>query len=315
MKKPLLFIYIAAVMLLSAACGSGPAESGNGEIQIVTTVFPAYDFARQVAGERATVTLLVPPGAEIHSFEPTAKDVLRIQNSDLFVCAGGESEAWVEELLEGQDEEIETLIMLDCVDALEEEIKEGMQETHEEEEDGEEGQEYDEHVWTSPVNAQRICRAIADRLSALDPDGAQTYAENCESYCEELTALDAEFRAIVAEGERRTVIFADRFPVRYFVEEYGLEYFAAFPGCAEDTEPSARTVAFLIDRVREERIPAVFTIEFSNEKMADVICEDTGCKKLLFHSCHSVTPEQLSAGVSCVQLMRGNAEALREALR
>lgn len=315
MKKPLLFLYLVAVMLLMTACGSGPVESGNGEIQIVTTVFPAYDFARQVAGERATVTLLVPPGAEIHSFEPTAKDVLRIQNSDLFVCAGGESEAWVEELLEGQDEEIETLSMLDCVDALEEEIKEGMQETHEEEEDGEEGPEYDEHVWTSPVNAQRICRAIADRLSALDPDGAQTYAENCGRYCEELAALDEEFRAIVAEGERRTVIFADRFPVRYFVEEYGLDYFAAFPGCAEDTEPSARTVAFLIDRVREEGIPAVFTIEFSNEKMADVICEDTGCEKLLFHSCHSVTPEQLSAGVSYVRLMWGNAEALREALR
>ena len=258
------------------------------------------------------MSLLVPPGAEAHSFEPTARDMIRIQESSLFFCNGGESEAWVEELL--ADQQIETLVMLDCVDALEEEIREGMQEIHEEEEEGEEGPEYDEHVWTSPVNARRICEALCERLCALDPEGEREYRANLARYAARLEELDAAFRETVESGSRRTLIFADRFPVRYFVEEYGLDYYAAFPGCADDTEPSAKTVAFLIDKVREEEIPVVFTIEFSNEKMADVICEDTGCRKLRFHSCHNVTAEELENGVSYLQLMGENVTALKEAL-
>ena len=282
-------------------------------MQIVTTVFPACDFAHVVAGERATVTLLVPPGTETHSFEPTAQDLLRIRDCDLFLCTGGESEAWVEELLAGQDGEIPTLVMLACVDALEEEEKEGMQELHEDG-DGEEGPEYDEHVWTSPVNAQRIVGAIAERLGAIDPAHAAEYAANAADYCGKLASLDAQFRAVVADAKHRTLVFADRFPARYFVEEYGLDYFAAFPGCAEDTEPAAGTVAFLIDRVREEKLPAVLYIEFSNEKMADVICEDTGCRKLLFHSCHNLTPAEFRSGASYLELMGKNLDTLREAL-
>lgn len=313
MKKMLCIMLLAAVLLGLAACGAAettPQEDPG--LAIVTTVFPAYDFARQIAGERATVSLLVPPGAESHSFEPTAKDMIRIQECDLFFCNGGESEAWVEELLE--DQEIEPLVMLDCVDALEEEVKEGMQGIHEDEDEDEEGPEYDEHVWTSPVNAKQICTALCDRLCELDPEGDTYYRANLARYCSELDALDAAFRETVANGSRRTVVFADRFPVRYFVEEYGLDYFAAFPGCADDTEPSARTVAFLIDRVRDEQIPAVFYIEFSNEKMADVICEDTGCRKLLFHSCHNVSAEDLERGTTYLDLMWGNVAALKEAL-
>ena len=203
--------------------------------------------------------------------------------------------------------------MLDCVDALEEETVEGMQEIFEEA-DEEGGPEYDEHVWTSPVNAKRICAALCERLCRLDPAGEEEYRTNLARYSAELDRLDAAFREIVADGARSTLVFADRFPVRYFVEEYGLRYFAAFPGCADDTEPSARTVAFLIDRVREEQIPVVFYIEFSNEKMADVICEDTGCRKLRFHSCHTVSAEDLANGVTYLDLMWENAAALKEAL-
>ena len=315
MKRILSLLLLAALALSLCSCSGDntEAESGDAVLSIVTTVFPAYDFARQIAGERAQVTLLVPPGAEAHSFEPTARDILRIQSCSLFFCNGGESEAWVEELLEDQD--VETLVMLDCVDALEEETREGMQAVLEdEEEDEDEGPEYDEHVWTSPVNAKRICEALCERLCELDPEGAEVYRSNLASYAAELDALDAAFCSVVEQGSTRTVVFADRFPVRYFVEEYGLSYYAAFPGCADDTEPAARTVAFLIDRVREEQLPAVFYIEFSNQKMADVICEDTGCRKLLFHSCHNVSAEELARGVSYLELMRGNVDALKEAL-
>ena len=310
MRKCIYFVLTLALLLSLCACGKAPAETESEGLQIVTTVFPAYDFARQIAGERAQVSLLVPPGAEIHSFEPTARDMIRVQNAALFVYNGGESEAWVEDLLQS-GEEIRALSMLACVDALEEEVKEGMQaESGEEEEES----EYDEHVWTSPKNAIRICEALCEELCAVDPEGESLYRENLRAYSAELEELDGSFREITENGRFRTVIFADRFPVRYFVEEYGLEYFAAFPGCAEETEPSAKTVAFLIDRVREQGIPAVFYIEFSNEKMADEICEDTGCEKLLFHSCHNVSADELRDGVSYLDLMRRNAEALKEAL-
>ena len=208
--KRVLCIGITLCLLLAlCGCGAQPAQRGSGELRIVTTVFPACDFAGEIAGERATVTLIVPPGAELHSFEPTPRDLLLIRDCDLFICNGGESEAWVEELLEGGEGARETLVMLDCVDALEEEQREGMQAIHEEEEeDGEdEGPEYDEHVWTSPVNAQRICRAIADRLAEIDPANAADYAARCEAYCAELRAyadrLFAERFADLAEaGEK-----------------------------------------------------------------------------------------------------------------
>ena len=322
MKKNLIFLIILCLSLSLCACGEAPAESGGEGLNIVCTVFPAYDFAREIAGEKANVVLLVPPGSEAHSFEPTPQDIIRIKNCDLLLCNGGESEAWLEEILEGRENDILTLTMMDCVETLEEETKEGMQATehsheehneHEHEEHGHE-EEYDEHVWTSPVNAELIVSALCERLCEIDPENSSFYRANWKYYVAELQELDAAFRKTVENGKFDTLIFADRFPVRYFVEEYGLDYYAAFPGCADDTEPSARTVAFLIDKVREEGIPAVMFIEFSNEKMADVICEDTGCEKLLFHSCHSVSAEQLKNGVSYLELMWANVESLKEAL-
>ena len=307
-------IILAAVALLLTGCGASrtPAgESGGGKPIIVTTLFPAYDFARELAGERCEIVLLVPPGAETHSYEPTPQDIVRIESCDLLICNGGESEAWLDELLEGSAGDFTVLRMLDCVEALAEEEKEGMQTVRGEEEDEE---EYDEHVWTSPVNAKKICEAICASLCAIDPEGEREYVRRCAAYGEELDRLDAAFRETVERGRFKCLIFADRFPVRYFVEEYGLDYYAAFPGCADDAEPSARTVAFLIDRVRESGIPAVMYIEYSNEKMADVICEDTGCKKLLFHSCHNVSAEDLENGASYLGIMWANNDSLREAL-
>lgn len=312
------FLTLALALLLLGLAGCGARESAPREKTeqdgpvVVTTLFPAYDFVRVILGGRGELTLLVPPGAETHSFEPTPQDLLRIEGCDLLVGNGGESEAWLETLLDGRSGGFHTLLMLDCVEALEEETKEGMQKLREEEEDG--GIEYDEHVWTSPRNAQRICEAICRELCALDPAGAAQYHANCADYCGELEKLDAAFREIVAQGRLDTLVFADRFPVRYFVEEYGLDYFAAFPGCADDTEPSARTVAFLIDRVREKDIPAVLYIEYSNEKMADVVCEDTGCEKRLFHSCHTVSAADFAAGASYLDLMWANTGSVREAL-
>lgn len=327
MKRLISYVLILLLAASLCGCSGGAYETGGDGLSIVTTVFPAFDFAREIAGEQGNVCLLVPPGSESHSFEPTAQDIQRIGSCDLLICNGGESEAWLEEILEGAEGDINVLSMLDCVTALEEETKEGMQvaghdhdhEHHEDEGDEHEHHEheeieYDEHVWTSPVNAQLICRAICEKLCEADSANAAVYRKRLEEYTAELAALDREFRAVTENAPHKTVIFADRFPVRYFTEEYGLDYYAAFPGCADDAEPSARTVAFLIDKVREEQCPAVFYIEFSNQKMADVICEDTRCGKLLFHSCHNVSRDELVSGVSYLTLMRSNVDSLREAL-
>ena len=322
MKKILMFLIIISLLLSLSACGESHSISMEAESGILCTNFPAYDFARAIAGERMELELLVPPGGESHSFEPTAQDIIKMK-SWFLVCNGGESDAWLNELMAGGELEIAPLYMMDCVSVLEEEAKEGMQAAHHEhehehDEDCDHGHgeemEYDEHVWTSPVNAALICRAICDRLCEISPENVAYFRENAENYINELEKLDVEFEALVENAKFHTLIFADRFPVRYFVEEYGLDYYAAFPGCAAEAEPSAKTVAFLIDRVREESIPAVFYIEFSNEKMADIICEDTGCKKLLFHSAHNVSAADFEAGITYLDIMRANLQSLREAI-
>lgn len=299
---------IAALLclcLMLCGCTAQPEKPHDEtKLQIVCTSFPAYDFAREIAGDRAELTLLIKPGSEVHSYEPTPKDMIRIQESDLFICNGGESEQWTKTLI---TPELNTIYMMDCVDTVEESA-DGIYNA----EDGE--PELDEHVWTSPLNAIKISEEICNALCKLDTDNAEAYKTNFTAYKAQLMALDREFRQVIKNSGKHTLVFADRFPMRYFALEYGLDCYAAFPGCSSETEPSAKTVAYLIDRVREDKIPAVLYMEFSNQKMADVICEDTGCKKLPFYSAHSVSAEQFEQGVSYLDLMRINLNSLKEAL-
>ena len=309
MRKIILLVLSLACMLSLCACAAEETEGTDSEkCEIVCTSFPAYDFAREIAGDKCRLTLLIKPGSEVHSYEPTPKDVVRIQNCDLFICNGGESEEWVEELASDCNR---ILHMMDCVDAVAEQVKEGMYVRGEEE--GEE-EELDEHVWTSPVNAMLISEAICGELCDIDPENAEFYSTRLEAYTAQLVELDSQFRLTVKNARSKTLVFADRFPMRYFTKEYGLEYYAAFPGCASETEPSAKTVAFLIDKVREEKLSAVLYMEFSNQKMADVICEDTECEKLPFYSVHNISAAQFEAGESYLSLMRQNLITLKEAL-
>ena len=311
--KKLVPLLLCLCLILSGCSAREMEKKDSSKLQIVCTNFPAYDFAREIAGDRAQIKLLIKPGAEVHSYEPAPKDVIAIQESDLFICNGGESEAWVESLV---GENVNALRMMDCVETVAE-SGEGIyaaEDEHDHEHDDGEEEELDEHVWTTPGNAAKICYALCDKLCELDQENANEYMLNYEVYNAKLMELDIEIRTTVLNGMRDTLVFADRFPMRYFTREYGLKYYAAYPGCASQTEPSAKTVAFLIDHVREENIPAVLYMEFSNEKMADVICEDTGCKKLPFYSAHSVTARQFEDGVTYLDLMRMNIETLKEAL-
>ena len=302
--KRLIAILLCLCLMLCGCTAQPEKPHDETKLQIVCTSFPAYDFAREIAGDRAELTLLIKPGSEVHSYEPTPKDMIRIQESDLFICNGGESEQWAKTLI---TPELNTIYMMDCVDTVEESA-DGIYNA----EDGE--PELDEHVWTSPLNAIKISEEICNALCKLDTDNAEAYKTNITAYKAQLMALDREFRQVIKNSGKHTLVFADRFPMRYFALEYGLDCYAAFPGCSSETEPSAKTVAYLIDRVREDKIPAVLYMEFSNQKMADVICEDTGCKKLPFYSAHSVSAEQFEQGVSYLDLMRINLNSLKEAL-
>ena len=315
MKRILALLLAAfAVCALMCSCTGKTTETNtDGKLQIVATIFPPYDFARQVAGEQAELTMLLPPGTESHHFDPTPQDMIKIQNADLFIYVGGESDKWVEDMLSSSSKKPKKVIaLMDCVDKLEEEIVEGME--AEEEHDDSDEVEYDEHVWTSPKNAVTITKALNTAMKELDPAHESLYEKRTNSYCKELSALDDSFRQIVDNGSRKVMVFGDRFPFKYFADAYGLKYYAAFPGCSGETEPSAATVAFLIDKVNSEKIPVVFTIEFSNGKIADTICESTGAKKLQMHSCHNVTQEDFEKGVTYLELMQQNAVSLKEAL-
>ena len=313
---------ISALLLLLSACGQSVEEDTDpDQLTVVATVFPAYDFARAVGGDLADVQLLLPPGTESHSYEPTPADILAVQDCDLFIYLGGESDTWVETILESVELRGQTLRMVDCVPLLEEETVEGMEsyeEGHDHDHDEAPGLGevvgYDEHVWTSPKNAALITRAVGDKLAELDPANADTYAANSADYAAQIEDLDREFADFFAGVEDRTMVFGDRFPLRYFAEEFNIDYYAAFPGCSTQTEPSAATIAFLTDKVREEHIPTVWYIEFSNHLVADSIAESAGVKTAMFHTCHNVSADDLAAGATYVSLMEQNLETLRENL-
>ena len=328
MKKCLILFLMLA--MLTGCAPSNVQEPEDGKLHIVATVFPAYDFARAAAGDLAEVELLLPPGTESHSYEPTPADILKVQSCDLFLYLGGESDQWVETILEAAEPQGKTLAMIDCVDTLEEEHVEGMQEeaghSHEDHDDhddhddhGGDGHlgtvtEIDEHVWTSPANAAVITRRFGEELAALDSANAEQYRANAEAYAEEIDALDGKFHDFFDSLPDRTIVFGDRFPLRYFAEEFDLNYYAAFPGCSTQTEPSAATIAFLTDKVKAEHISTVWYIEFSNHLVADAIAEATGAGTAMFHTCHNVSPEELEQGETYVTIMEGNLERLREHL-
>ena len=319
MKKRFLALLLAAALGVSL-CACTPKEEDSGKLSVVCSLFPYYDFVREIGGEFVQAHLLVAAGREAHSFEPTPMDVIRVSRADVFVYNGGEGEQWVEEILASAGEAVPTVVrMMDYADTVEEEPLEYGHDGHEHddhsghEHDSDEI-EYDEHIWTSPVEAMKLCRAICDALCAAAPAHAEVFRGNLENYLRELSALDADFRQVCSEKKRSLLVFGDRFPLLYFCREYGLDYRAAFHGCSSDTEPSLYTLKFLIDKVREEQIPVVYALELSSQKVAGAIAETTGAKVVTFYSCQTVSTADWAAGEGYLSLMRRNVAALREGI-
>lgn len=327
-KKILCMLTAMFCVLALTACGGEQKEektiaSVKKELpKVVTTIFAPYDFARQLAGDKMELTMLLKPGMESHSYEPTPQDIIQIENCDVFVYVGGENDEWVEDILDSiENPSMKTIKLLDCVEnKVEEELVEGMEEEageHEEEAgpaEGEDETEWDEHVWTDPMNAFRISEKLEAAFEEVDAANADFYRKNLETYKSTLTQLDEKFRKLIAGKKRDVLIFGDRFPLRYFVEAYGLRYYAAFPGCSGETEASAATIAFLTDKVKEDGIPVVFQIELSNGNIAKNIADAAGVETETFYACHNVAQEDFDAGVTYVSLMERNLKTLEKAL-
>ena len=299
--------------------GSQAQPAAEEKIRIVTTIFPEYDWVREILGDKADsaeITMLLDNGVDLHSYQPTADDLIKLSDCDLFVYVGGESDEWVEDALKSAASKDRKVIHL--LDALgdsvkEEETVEGMQE---EEEDQEE-KEYDEHVWLSLKNAQTLVGAISAALQELDPDNKDTYAANADAYGQKLSALDAEYQKAVSAGTYKTLLFGDRFPFRYLVDDYGLSYYAAFAGCSAESEASFETVSFLARKVEELKLPCVLTIEGKNHKIAETIVQNTAGKNqkiLTMDSMQSTTSQDVARGTTYLSLMAKNLDVLKEAL-
>lgn len=327
------FIWILAMGVIGCGKRSGqelPGTSKDGEgLKIVCTIFPQYDWTKQILGaqsDRMELTLLMKNGSDLHSYQPTVWDMVKISEADLFIYIGGESDFWVEDALaNAKNPNIRALNLMETLESSvkEEEHIEGMQEVrghaHEEEEEHvhEEEPEYDEHIWLSLRNAEAACKSIMDALCSLDEENSHFYRQNYIDYMEKLDALDMEFCTVTDQASQKTLLFGDRFPFRYLADDYGLSYYAAFAGCSAETEASFETITFLAGRAGELNLPAILTIDGSDQKIARTIADNTKTrdqKVLMLDSMQSVSEQDIEAGENYLSIMERNLEVLREAL-
>ena len=335
---------IAIILILSISIFVITKLSNNKKtVSIIASNFISYDFARAVTGDKSEVAMLLKPGVEMHNYEPTPEDIINIKNADLFIHVGGESDEWVENLLEENEiPEEKTMRLMDLVEIKEEELSEGMEEhehKHEHEHESkefheehkheheskepheeherhhEEETEYDEHIWTSPVNAIKIVTGIKNKLSIIYPENENVYIKNADAYISRLSDIDQKIRDVVANSNKKELIFGDRFPFRYFVDEYGLNYYAAFPGCSEQTEASSKTIAFLINKAKSDNIKTILKIELTSDKLAKSIADEAGAKVMTLSAAHNISSEDFEKGMTYADIMESNIKVLKEALK
>ncbi len=316
MKKIICIIIALITMLSFCACGSEIQTEHSG-LKIVCTAFPQYDYIKNILGTDEGLTLLLDDGADLHSYEPTAQDIIAIGSCDLFVYIGGVSDKWVDGAISSANNpNLKSIALMDLVNTLEEEYVAGMeheQHVHVDAHDGDHTEE-DEHIWLSLRNAVEITASLCDTICEIDSANASKYRKNSENYINQLNALYSEFEATVGIASRKVLLFADRFPFRYLTEDYGITYYAAFAGCSSESEASFETMAFLIDKTKELDLPVVLTIEGSDGSIAAMICTETGARTLTLDSCQSVTMQDIKDGTTYIDIMKNNLNVIREAL-
>lgn len=322
---------VLSVAIIFVACSNGRNNNenttknndDNTKLSIVTTIFPEYDWVRQILGENQAnvdLTMLLDKGVDLHSYQPSADDMVKVSKCDLFIYVGGESDTWVDDALKSaQNKNMKVINLLDVLgnSVKEEEQVEGMQAEEEEEEGEEEGPEYDEHVWLSLKNAKTLCSSIADALCEIDSKNANVYKKNLNEYTKNLDALDKEYQQAVNGAKYDTLVFGDRFPFRYMVDDYFLKYYAAFVGCSAETEASFETIKFLANKVDKLGVTTVLTIEDPKHKIAQTVVENTKEKNqkiLALNSMQSVTSDDVKNGETYLNVMQSNLDVLKQAL-
>lgn len=316
-----IFVFAAAVLalFLLCSCGEKEKEKENGFPNVVCTVFPQYDFTRNIArGADINIKMLLPAGSEAHSYEPSPSDIKAINDCDLFIWVGGESEAWAKKLIASSELDGEKVLSLMEVTGLlhEEEGLAGEKSGHHDHDgDHSHGEdEYDEHVWTSPKNAIKIAEAICEKLCAVSPENSEVFRENTENYTEELRGLDAGFERVSENSNGKKLVIGDRFPFLYLAHEYGFSYISAFSGCAEQTEASLAVISELIETVKRDKIPIVFAVDFSSGKLAKTIAYESGAEVLRLYSCHTVSVDDMKKGEDYISLMTKNLQNIEKAV-
>ena len=307
----LILIISGIVVLISKSSNINKNE--EGKIQIISSNFASYDFLRAIIGNNKNINLtyLLGPGKDAHSYDPTAGDLIKIQNADLFVYIGGESEKWANKVLELLDNtKTKKICIADSVDKIEEQEIDG-EEEHEEEEEG----AFDDHIWTSPSNAIKMVQALEKEVEKIDESNSLEYKENAQKYIEEIKKVDNQIQEIVDNKVRERLVFADKMPMQYFMNYYNLKVSAAFSGCSTETEPSAKTIAYLQDKIKQEKIPVVLYIELNDGRVAKTIAKETGIKAKQIQTLHNVSLDDFSKGETWVSLMKKNLKVLKLALQ
>ncbi|MBR1739626.1 MAG: zinc ABC transporter substrate-binding protein [Ruminococcus sp.] len=315
---------IAGVMIAGmSGCAAGKKKN-DGKLSIVCTGFSGYDWTREILGDHLdemSVRYLMDSGADLHSYQPSADDIVEIASCDIFICVGGESEQWVDDAVaEAKNKDMKVIYLLDpdVIGTKEEEIKEGMEAEGEEEEEEEGEPEYDEHVWLSVRNASALCGEICDALCEKDPDNAEDYRANLSAYQAKLGELDEAYKTAVAEGTHKTLVICDRFPFRYLFDDYGIDYYAAFAGCSAETEASFSTVTFLAQKTDELGLSHVLVIEGSDGRIAQSVIDSSKTKNasvLELDSLQSVTADRIKSGTTYLSVMENNLNILKEAMK
>ena len=302
-------ITLVLAQILTACTGTSNEHNRKSKITIIATLFPQYDFSREIAGDKAEIRLLLPPGMESHSYEPTPSDIVSISKSDIFLYTGDDMEPWAKTILNG----IETNALIVNVSSGIE-LKKEDEHDDDDEHEHEHEHEFDAHIWTDPINAKVMVKNIEDALASVDSENAQYYHENAEMYIKELDELDKQFSEVAQNARVKTICFGGRFAMRYFADRYGFDYIAAYDSCSGETEPSAKAVAEIIDAVKEQNIKVIYYEELVDSSVADSIAKEAGAESMLLHSCHNLSKADFDAGETYISLMKKNVEALKYGL-
>lgn len=318
-KLQVIISMVSIISLLLVGCSksettdSKVAEGDNTpKIKVVTTLFPQYDFVNQVGKDAVEVKMLLKPGVESHTYEPTPSDIVDINKADIFLYTGDEMEPWVSKILDSLDGDVMIVDLSKNITL--DEVEDHDHDHEDEESDDDHVHSYDPHIWTNPLNAKVMVEDIKVALCEVDKINAMTFENNAKDYLASLDQLDQDIRDMVKEAKRNEVVFGGRFAFHYFFEEYGLDYVSAYDSCSSETEPSAKVIATIIDKVKEDEIPVIFYEELANPKVAESIASATGAKTLLLHSCHNVSTDDYKNGATYLSLMYQNLENLKEAL-